>query len=260
LSVAGESTLALSSFIPAYRAHAMASGGTLAERERGMVLFADVCGFTPLAESLEEALGPQHGAAEVAAWVNRTFGALAEAVDRHHGSIVGSAGDSFTCWFDDEHRLGAVACALEMQAAVAGDVTPGIDGGPAALKVSLAGGEARRLVVGDPMTQVFDVLAGAVVDRAGAGEKLCGPGEVVLDRASADALGDAISLGDARGGFVAVAGREHLVIVPQEAADRSATGHPVTGDHENESLPRHDRVPFRSGFRKSIVKRQPVGS
>jgi len=174
------------------------------------VLFADICGFTPLAESLEDALGPQRGAAEVAAWVNRTFGALAAAVDRHHGSITCAAGDSITCWFDDEHRLSAVACALEMQnsmAMAAADLEAGSAGrATAGLKVALAGGEARRFVVGDPSTQVFDVLAGAVVDRAGAGEKLCRPGEVVIDRTSADALGDALSIAEVRGDFVCVTG------------------------------------------------------
>jgi class 3 adenylate cyclase len=91
---------------------------------------------------MEEAFGPQHGAGELAAWLDRLLGALAEAVARHHGSIVAFAGDAITCWFDGDHRLGAVAAALEMQAArsMAGEAPITAAAGTAlpTLKVALA--------------------------------------------------------------------------------------------------------------------------
>ena len=199
----------LSGFIAADRRHAMAFGHSLGERQHGVVLFADIGGFTRLAESLAEGLGPQRGAEEVASCVERIFDALAEAVHRHRGSIVARAGDAITCWFDDDHSLAAVACALEMQAAMAtaGELTtPAAAGTSLSLKVALAGGEARRLLVGDPEAHLLDVLAGPAVDRAGEGEKRAGPGEVIVDRGTADILSDSISVAEARGDFVRVTG------------------------------------------------------
>ncbi len=179
----------LSRFIPADRAHAIATGRTLPERQRGVVLFADIGGFTPLAETHGEGArapstapgsSPRGSTAPSGPWPRRSI-ATAAASSR-------SPATRSTCWFDDDHRLAAVAAALEMQAAMAAapDAPAVADGyGRPSLKVSLAGGETRRFVVGDPEIQVFDVLSGAVVDLAGTGEKHCGPGEVTLDAATA---------------------------------------------------------------------------
>jgi class 3 adenylate cyclase/predicted ATPase len=206
LDAAAETTSAFG-FIPADRAHAMATGGTVPQRQQGVVLFADIGGFTPFTEALEHVLGPEHGAEQIATTIDRIFDALAGAVDRHHGSIVSIAGDAITCWFDADHSLSAVACALDMQTAMAAVEDPGTTpGGSAALrlKVALAGGEARRFIVGDPETELFDVLTGLAADRAGAGEKVCPPGSVMIDRETASVLGDAIATAEPSGDFVRV--------------------------------------------------------
>jgi hypothetical protein len=52
--------------------------------------------------------------------------------------------------------------------------------------------------------QLHDVLAGEPVNRAGAGENQCRPGEVMLDRLTAEALGEAIAVGERRGDYVCV--------------------------------------------------------
>jgi predicted ATPase/class 3 adenylate cyclase len=210
LAAAPELTTRLSSFIPADRAAAMAGGRTLPERALGTVLFADLGGFTLLTESMEQSLGAERGAQEVATWMDRIFGSLTEAVDAHHGSIVSSAGDSITCWFDAEHDVSSAACSLEMQEATRVLAEEALAAGlpPPGLKVSLATGEARRFVVGDPEIQVFDVLTGEVADRAGLGEKQCRPGEVMVDAATAEALAEIAVLGERRDGFVLLAGLE----------------------------------------------------
>ena len=212
--MSGVHELELSTFLPADRRHAIASGTGVPEDGEGTVLFADVAGFTPLSEALADSLGPQRGAEEVTHLIERIFGALAQAVHHHHGSIITSAGDSLTCWFDTVHRLSAVASALDMQAAMAHahdvDLTS-VHSAPLALKVAVVSGSARRFLVGDPSVQLFDVLSGPAVDGAGRAEKLCAPGEVVIDRATADALSGSVILADERGDVVRVTGLEDTV-------------------------------------------------
>jgi class 3 adenylate cyclase/tetratricopeptide (TPR) repeat protein len=204
LSAVRDVTPELSTFLSADRRHAIASGATLPDQQDGMVLFADVAGFTPLTEYLADTLGPQRGAEEVAGAIQRIFDTLAEAVHRHRGSIITSAGDSLTCWFDADHRPSAVACALDMQAAVGAFTGPPDASSPLGLKVAAAGGTTHRLLVGDPAVQLFDVISGEAVDRAGRGEKACRPGEVVIDRATTDLLAGTIATADERGEFVLV--------------------------------------------------------
>jgi class 3 adenylate cyclase/tetratricopeptide (TPR) repeat protein len=204
-----DDTPELNRFLPADRRQALASGEDLPAHAEGTVLFADIGGFTPLSEMLAETLGPQQGAEAVAGCVQRIFDALADAVHRHHGSIITFAGDAITCWFDDRHADHAIAAAFEMQAAmetVGLATVPGVEVPQLGLKVALAFGEARRVAVGDPGEQLFDVLAGEPVDLSGDGEKRCRPGEVILDRASADSLAKVITTGEERDGFVCVTG------------------------------------------------------
>ena len=197
----------LSTYIATDRRHALAAGAALPDRQDGTVLFADIAGFTPLAEAMERVHGAGRGAEALATCVNRIFDALVDEVDRHRGSIVAFAGDAITCWFQGDRGLAAVACALRMQSAMeefghVEELGPGAQ--PLGLKVAVAGGEAHRFVAGDPDAQLLDVLAGAVVDRAGAGEKVCRRGEVLVDDVVAEALGDAIAVADAHDGFARV--------------------------------------------------------
>ena len=82
---------------------------------------------------------------------------------------------------------------------------------PLALKVAVVSGSARRFLVGDPSVQLFDVLSGPAVDGAGRAEKRCVPGEVVIDRATADALSGSVILADERGDVVRFTGLEDTV-------------------------------------------------
>jgi predicted ATPase/class 3 adenylate cyclase len=74
------------------------------------------------------------------------------------------------------------------------------DGGSIALalKVAVASGPARRFVVGDPAIQYLEALAGATVARVQTAEHLAHPGEIVVDDATAAALGDALRVAEWR--------------------------------------------------------------
>lgn len=184
----------LSSFIPIDRRCALAQGNPLPEQSSGAVLFADLSGFTPLTEAYAQALGPQRGAEEMTALLNRIFSALIEHIHNFHGSVVGFSGDAITCWFAGDTGLQAATAALALQATAAQFASqPQLLAGPAplALKCTIAAGPARRLLVGDPSIQVLDVLAGPPISRAGQLEEHAERGDVLLDAGVMHALADA---------------------------------------------------------------------
>jgi adenylate cyclase len=86
------------------------------EKRQVVILFSDVRGFTPLAESLS----PE----AVIHLVNRHFARMIEVIQAHRGVIVDFLGDAILAFFDPlegplEPVVGrALACALQMQAAV----------------------------------------------------------------------------------------------------------------------------------------------
>ncbi len=88
-------------YLPTDRRVALACGATLPEHAHGAVMFADITGFTPLAEFLAQALGSRQGAEELTTLLNRVYSALITQIERFGGSVVGFSGDAITCWFDD---------------------------------------------------------------------------------------------------------------------------------------------------------------
>lgn len=184
----------LSSFIPIDRRLALAQGKPLPEQTAGAVLFADLSGFTALTEAYALAFGPQRGAEEMTALLNRMFSALIEHVHSFHGSVVGFSGDAITCWFVGDAGLQAATAALALQATTA-QFARGpqlLDGAaPLALKCAVAAGPARRLLVGDPAIQLLDVLAGTPISRAGQLEEQAERGDVLLDAGIMLALAEA---------------------------------------------------------------------
>ena len=88
------------------------------------------------------------------------------------------------------------------------------DGPPVrpAVKVALAAGSVRRVVVGDPRVRRIDVLAGGTVTRTASAEQIAAEGEIVLDRSVVAALGHDVAVTswrDGSSGPVAVLGSLH---------------------------------------------------
>jgi len=92
-------------YLPADRLRALARRRELPEATSGMVLFADISGFTRLTEALAHALGPRRGAEELARQLNLVYDPLIAEVDAYGGSIIGFSGDGFTCWFGGDTGL-----------------------------------------------------------------------------------------------------------------------------------------------------------
>src|SRR5512136_1827308 len=178
---------ALAAYIPQDRRRALARGVSLPEHATGAALFADISGFTPLSESLTEALGPRRGVEELTRRLNEVYAGLIAEVDRYGGSVIGFAGDAITCWFDEcdgDASRRAMACALALQDAMRQFAASALSNGATtvlALKSTVARGPVRRFVVGDPQIQLVDALVGATVARTAAAEHLANRGEVLID-------------------------------------------------------------------------------
>ena len=180
-------------YLPMDRRQALARGQSLPERSTGAALFADISGFTPLAEALARELGASKGAEELTHHLNQVYDALIDTLHQFGGSVISFSGDAITCWFDGHQGLRASACALAMQATMEpfGEVrTSG--GTPVSLgmKVAVVAGSVRRFVVGDPEHCLLEVMAGDTLDRLAAVEQLAERGEVILEGETIAALGD----------------------------------------------------------------------
>lgn len=184
----------LYTYLPQDRLRALAYGQFLPDRTHGTALFADISGFTALTEQLRHTLGSRRGIEALTSQINAVYTALIAEIERYHGSVISFAGDAVMCWFDDVDEKGeqptavcAVACALAMQTAMRHFPDLG-------LKVAIATGSARRLVVGDPQIHCLDTLAGEAVSRTATAEHLAQKGEVLADEATVNLLDTAVSI------------------------------------------------------------------
>ncbi|MBN1147360.1 MAG: AAA family ATPase, partial [Anaerolineales bacterium] len=196
----------IQTFLPRSRRIALAAGVSLPEFAQGTCLFADISGFTPLAESLGKTLGPRQGAEALAATINRVFERLISPVHHYGGDVMGFAGDAMTCWFPETEAslLNVMGCALEMQAEMTNfDALATQDGDSHSLsmKIGLAYGPARRMLAGDPDFGLFDLLAGETLDRMAAAEQHARRGEIICAPEIVSLVSGQAEWGDERDGF-----------------------------------------------------------
>ncbi len=192
-------------YIPADRYAALIENRPMPAREGGSVLFADITGFTPLTAAYAQTLGPRLGAEELTRQLNLVYDQLISNVTRFGGSVIGFSGDAITCWFGESWpplattspAARAVACGEAMRLSSESFPVFTLPNGTShsiGIKVSIASGSANRFLVGDPTIQVFDLLAGAPVERSAVGEHLIRKGEMVVDAATANALASIIDI------------------------------------------------------------------
>ncbi len=178
-------------FIPQDRRQALATGRTLPDVAVGVVLFADISGFTPLTNAYIDSLGPQRGVEAATRGLNVVYAALIAVLDAWGGTVVGFSGDGMACWFGpvDEamaltdlaqtalHAAAALHEALVPYRMVQVDDATTVELG---IKIALAGGQVRRFVAGDPAIQLVDVIGGLPVDLTGMGEQMAERGETLV--------------------------------------------------------------------------------
>jgi len=245
----------LSAYLPQDRLRALARGETLPDRTTGAALFADISGFTPLTEALRDSLGSRRGAEELTRHLDAVYTALITEVERYSGSVIGFAGDAITCWFDDAHTPAApraTTCAFALQQAMRAFAAIALPNGATAtlaLKVAVATGSARRFAVGDPAIHYLDALAGATVARTATAEHLAQKGEVLLDEATVNALGAALTVREWR---TDTESGERFAVTTQFVGDAIAPLFP-------ESAPRLEASALRAWVPQTVYERESSG-
>lgn len=220
--------MALHHYVPQDRLRALRRGEALPERAEGAALFADISGFTALTETLCRLDGERRGIEALSQRVNAAYDALIGEVERFGGSVIGFAGDAVTCWFDTQDGAAserAAQAARAMQGAMAR--LPDL-----ALKVAVASGPARRFAVGDPAIQRIDALAGATLTRVASAEGLALSGEVIVDAATAQALGLPLAAGRVADGGERFAVLDPAAVLPRLAEPVPADPAPTQPDAE----------------------------
>ncbi|HUO46680.1 MAG TPA: AAA family ATPase [Acidimicrobiia bacterium] len=186
-------------YIPRDRRIALALGQALPDRTSGAVLFADVSKYSSLTEALLEKLGPQRGAEELTRRLNTVLSTVVREVHRYGGSVIGFAGDGVTCWFDGDNGRRATAAALASQETLMHAPNEELsEPTPPRVKIVVTSGLARRFLVGVPRIQRFDVLAGGILDRMAAAERLARPGDVLIGSGIVGWIRDQIEVVDWR--------------------------------------------------------------
>ncbi len=154
-------------------------------------VFADISGFTPLAEALASS-GGVRGAEELTAILNRVFEALITTVENHGGQVVKFGGDALSLiWPCDENNMAeavwrAVQSAFAMQTAMINFATVTTTQGEFELrmKIGVSVGELLEVHAGGEFSRWEYVLAGPPMENMSSAENLAAAGQVVVDEAA----------------------------------------------------------------------------
>jgi class 3 adenylate cyclase len=157
----------------------------------GAILFIDVSGFTALNARLS-ALGPA-GPEQVSMHLNRYFGELINAVNKHGGDVLKFAGDALICLFgspncgEDLSVLiqKAVQCGMEMQQ---GDLREydSQQGFALTIHIGVGGGDIHWIYLGGVNSHYEHIIMGDPMLQLATAVDLSKTGEVVV---SAEAFG-----------------------------------------------------------------------
>jgi class 3 adenylate cyclase/predicted ATPase len=178
-----------------------AAAAILGTFTQATLMFADISGFTAMSERLTQ-LG-REGAEIITGIVNDYFAAMLEVIARHDGDLFKFGGDALLVSFSGAGatRRGCGA-ALEMQAEMARFAVLETEQGEFSLrmKVGLGTGTLFLASLGAPERLEFAVMGPALGYMARA-EDLAEATEVLIDRATRDALGPAAVIKERAPGF-----------------------------------------------------------
>jgi class 3 adenylate cyclase/tetratricopeptide (TPR) repeat protein len=198
LSTQPELVHAVASFVPPYVVRAIASGRPLepgqVSRSEGAVIFADVAGFTPMAERLarmmrEEAQSEARGAEELTRIMNQAFSAMMTPIQERGGVVMRFSGDALTAYFERPRHLApaevvisTLACAHAMQQALSPFAEIQVEDQVFSIhvKIGVGYGPVIFLVLGDDQSARDSLLAGRAVADAGVAQDHAKRDQVVL--------------------------------------------------------------------------------
>ena len=146
------------------------------------VLFADIVGFTGLAEGMSSA--------QIAQLLNTFLGCMSNIIFEQEGTLDKFVGDAVMAVFgapldQPDHALRAVRTAQQMRAAI-GRLNEGREQ-PIELRIAINSGIALAGDMGSPKRREYTVL-GDVVNTASRLEAITPPGQIFISRATFDRL------------------------------------------------------------------------
>lgn len=150
--------------------------------QRAVLLSVDIVGFTAITDEIVRS--SRLGAEEVASATHAVLDEIGKIAGSWGGEISSFAGDSIlVCWFIGEPF--AEAMAVQFAAAAATEVTSKSQSwriGPLPIRVrtSIATGPVRHAEVGGFGGQWLSLLTGVPFDELAVGDRLAGPGEIVV--------------------------------------------------------------------------------
>ena len=154
----------------------------LEKRFPAAVFFADISGFTRLAEQL--AKPGVSGAEELTRLLNDYFGQMISLIGSHGGDIAKFAGDAlFAIWHNETNDLEdavtrATLCALEISNSL-NEYDVG-DGLKLYVRVSIGAGDILAAAVGGVLKRWEFIIAGSPLKQVGIANDIAQPGQVVL--------------------------------------------------------------------------------
>lgn len=198
MTVSTKALRAVAAFIPSNIARKLAQGENIILGEEisgtGVALFADIAGFTPMAErlvNLMETTGSEghRGAEELTRIINQAFTVLIRAIHRHGGVVTRFSGDALSAWFQAPAPQNpqvviqrALRCAAEMQAAIVplNPTTVEKEIFPISVKIGLGYGPAVTIFLGESGKFMEVVLAGPSLDAATQAEHHAYRGDTIV--------------------------------------------------------------------------------
>jgi len=154
------------------------------DRRHVTTLFADIRGYTALAEA--------HPAEETLDLTNRYLTVVSDAVENHGGTVADLLGDGVFAFFgapvmhlDDAER--AVRAALDVQSAVMRLEIPTLPGVRLQTGIGVASGDVIAGNIGSERRMHYAVV-GDSVNVASRLQGVAGPGQILIDEATHDAV------------------------------------------------------------------------
>lgn len=162
----------------------------------GTVMFADLDGFTHLAERFSQ-LPENQGVEELTELTNRFMAILIQTTRSFGGDLLKFGGDAGMLYFEGEmHALRAVAAAVEVQQAMRaemGEVTTSLGQFPLQVAIGLGSGRLIGLGLGDPQGREFLPL-GPPLTAMGKAQMMAPPTGIVAHASTVEACGEGIDV------------------------------------------------------------------
>ncbi|XP_076366297.1 adenylate cyclase type 10-like isoform X2 [Tachypleus tridentatus] len=162
----------------------------MSEEFSGIVLFADISGFTSLTEIYSTS---GRGVDELTRTLNDYIGAVVAHIISANGDIIKFAGDALLCLWREDQDLGdvlesAIDCSLCIQRDKGEQNTP--VGVKLRIKLAIAVGCLKMICYGVPDSFLLYSLVGPTIVSLQKTQKLCKAGDIILDANTWELLKD----------------------------------------------------------------------